>query len=93
MAYKGVIEDFRKIRNLQIPENVPCVACSEEFDVKWYGKYCYEEVCQDGEKIYEVWNAAIKEFDYGLSIAFVLGLVLGMFRRAVFWILAKKGRN
>ena len=64
MAYKGVIEDFRKIRNLQIPENVPCVACSEEFDVKWYGKYCYEEVCQDGEKIYEVWNAAIKEFDY-----------------------------
>lgn len=64
MPYKGAVEDFRTIRKLGTPKRVPCVACSEEFDVKWYGKYCYEEFCQDGDKIYEVWKAAIEEFDY-----------------------------
>jgi len=40
------------------------VACSEEFDVKWHGKYNYEEFCQDGEKIFNVYKAAIEKFDY-----------------------------
>jgi uroporphyrinogen decarboxylase len=43
---------------------MPVFACSEEFDVKWYGRHAYEEVCQDGDKIAEVWGAAIEEFDY-----------------------------
>lgn len=64
MAYHGVIDDFRIIRELGRPQRIPCVACSEEFDVKWYGKYTYEEFCQDGDKIYEVYKAAIDEFDY-----------------------------
>jgi len=64
MAYKGVIEDVRKAIELGKPKRIPVFACSEEFDVKWYGKYTYEEVCQDGEKMAEVWSAAIKEFDY-----------------------------
>lgn len=64
MAYKGVLEDFQKIRELKKPRRVPCVACSEEFDVRWYGKYNYEEFCQDGDKIYEVYKAAIDEFGY-----------------------------
>lgn len=64
MAYHGVIEDFKAIRELRKPKRVPCVACSEEFDVKWYGRYSYEEFCQDGDKIYEVYKAAIDEFDY-----------------------------
>ncbi len=64
MPYNGVVEDFKTIRNSGTPNRVPCVACSEEFDVKWYGKYCYEDLCQDGNKIYEVWKAAIEEFDY-----------------------------
>jgi len=29
-------------------------------------------------------------FYYGLSIAFVLGLILGMFGRALYWILGKE---
>ena len=37
---------------------------SEEFDVKWHGKYTYEEFCQSGEKIFEVYVAAIDYFDY-----------------------------
>jgi uroporphyrinogen decarboxylase len=64
MAYKGVIEDIQKIRENKIPCRVPCFALSEEFDVKWYGKYTYEEFCQDGDKIFEVFKAAIERFDY-----------------------------
>lgn len=64
MAYNGVIEDVRKAIRLEKANRVPVFACSEEFDVKWYGKYTYEELCQDGEKMAEVWAAAIKEFDY-----------------------------
>lgn len=64
MAYDGVIEDVRAAIALKKPSRLPVFACSEEFDVKWYGKYTYEEVCQDGDKMAEVWSAAIKEFDY-----------------------------
>ncbi len=64
MAYKGVLEDFQKIRELRKPRRIPCVACSEEFDVRWYGKYNYEEFCQDGNKIFEVYKTAIDEFGY-----------------------------
>lgn len=64
MAYPGVIEDMRAAIALDKPPRLPAFACSEEFDVKWYGKYCYEEMCQDGTKIAEVWSAAIKEFGY-----------------------------
>jgi len=64
MAYAGVIDDVRRAVALEKPERMPVFACSEEFDVKWYGKYTYEEVCRDGDKIAEVWIAAIEEFDY-----------------------------
>lgn len=64
MAYKGVIEDFQRIRENKIPKRVPVVTGSEEFDVKWYGKYSYEEFCQDGDKMFEVFKAAIERFDY-----------------------------
>ena len=64
MAYDGVIKDFESIRRKETPKRLPCVACSEEFDVKWYGKYDYEDFCQDGDKIFEVYKAAIEEFDY-----------------------------
>ena len=64
MAYSGVIADFAAIRAGRLARQVPCVACSEEFDVKWYGKYCYEEFCRDGDKIFEVNKAAIAAFDY-----------------------------
>jgi uroporphyrinogen decarboxylase len=37
---------------------------SEEFDVKWYGKYTYEEVVTNADRLVEVWSTAIKEFDY-----------------------------
>ena len=64
MAYKGVIDDFQKIRANKIPGRIPCLSNSEEFDVKWHGKYTYEEFCQDGDKIFEVYKAAIEHFDY-----------------------------
>jgi len=32
--------------------------------VRWYGKYSYEEFCQDGNKIFEVYKAAIERFNY-----------------------------
>jgi uroporphyrinogen decarboxylase len=64
MAYHGVIEDFRKIRENKVPRRVPVVTESEEFDVRWHGKYTYEEFCQDGDKIFEVYKAAIERFDY-----------------------------
>jgi uroporphyrinogen decarboxylase len=64
MAYNGVIEDFQKIRENKIPRRVPVVTTSEEFDVKWYGKYNYEEFCQDGDKMFEVLKSAIERFDY-----------------------------
>lgn len=64
MAYDGVIEDIHKAIVLEKPGRLPVLACSEEFDVKWHGRYSYEEVCQDGRKMAEVWIAAIEHFDY-----------------------------
>ena len=64
MAYQGVIEDFRLIRENKTPRRVPVVAASEEFDVRWYAKYNYEEFCQDGDKMFEVTRAAVEHFDY-----------------------------
>ncbi len=64
MAYDGVLDDVRKAIALERPARIPVFALSEEFDVKWYGKWEYETVCQDGDKIAEVWIAAIEEFDY-----------------------------
>ena len=64
MAYQGVLDDVHKAIALEKPERLPVFACSEEFDVKWYGKYTYEEMCQDGDKMAEVWIAAVEEFDY-----------------------------
>ena len=64
MAYDGVIDDVKKAIALGEPGRVPVFALSEEFDVKWLGKWDYETVCQDGDKIAEVWIAAIEEFDY-----------------------------
>ena len=62
--YDGVIKDVKAAIELKKPARLPVFANSEEFDVKWYGKYTYEEFCQSGEKMAEVWSAAIKEFDY-----------------------------
>ena len=64
MAYDGVIEDVKKAIALEEPNQTPVFANSEESDVKWYGKWDYETVCQDGDKIAEVWIAAIEEFGY-----------------------------
>jgi len=64
MAYDGVLDDVKKAIALEEPNRVPVFALSEEFDVKWHGKWDYETVCQDGDKIAEVWIAAIEEFDY-----------------------------
>ena len=64
MAYDGILEDVLEAIALKKPKRMNFFACSEEFDVHWYGKYCYEEVCQDGAKMAEVWTAAIEEFDY-----------------------------
>lgn len=64
MAYHGVIEDFQRIRENKIPHRVPVVACSEEFDVRWHGKYTYEEFCQDSDKMFEVFKSSIERFDY-----------------------------
>lgn len=64
MPYANAVADFRAIREGRMPSRVPVTACSEEFDVKWYGTYCYEEFCQDGDKIHEVYKAAIDRFDY-----------------------------
>ena len=64
MAYKGCVDDFQAIRRCRQPSRVPVVACSEEFDVRWHGRYDYETFCQDGDKIFEVYKAAIDRFDY-----------------------------
>lgn len=64
MAYHGLLDDVRRAIALERPGRLPVFACSEEFDVKWHGKYSYEEVCQDGAKMAEVWIAAVEEFDY-----------------------------
>lgn len=64
MAYPGILEDVRRAVRLEKPRRLPVFACSEEFDVRWHGRYRYEDVCRDGAKIAEVWEAAIREFDY-----------------------------
>lgn len=64
MPYDGVLDDVKAAIALEKPSRLPVFAISEEFDVSWHGKYCYEEVCQDAAKMAEVWIAAIEEFDY-----------------------------
>lgn len=62
--YDGVMDDIRTCVRLGVPKRIPVFALSEEFDVKWHGKYEYEEVCQDGDKMAETWIAAAEAFDY-----------------------------
>jgi uroporphyrinogen decarboxylase len=64
MAYEGVMGDIRACVALKKPRRIPVFALSEEFDVKWYGKYTYDEVIQSADKLVEVWGAAVREFDY-----------------------------
>lgn len=64
MAYPEVMADIRACIQLKKPGRIPVFALSEEFDVKWHGRYTYEDVCASADKIVEVWSAAIKEFDY-----------------------------
>ncbi len=64
MAYDGVVQDVCDAIALKKPKHLPIFACSEEFDVKWHGKYAYEEMCRNGDRIAEVWIAAIEAFDY-----------------------------
>lgn len=64
MAYAGVLDDIRACVARQRPQRIPIFATSEEFDVKWYGRYTYNEVAADADKLVEVWSAAIREFDY-----------------------------
>jgi uroporphyrinogen-III decarboxylase len=64
MAYTKAVDDFQSIRRSKLPTRIPCTCASEEFDVRWHGKYSYEEFCQDGDKIFEVYKAAIERFDY-----------------------------
>ncbi len=68
MAYEGAVRDFQAIRRGAMPQRIPCVAITEEFDVRWHGKYAYEDFCQDGEKIFEVYRAAIEHFDYDWAL-------------------------
>ncbi len=62
--YTGLMDDVRTCVDLGVPKRVPVFALSEEFDVKWYGKYSYEETCQDGDKMAETWIAATEHFGY-----------------------------
>jgi uroporphyrinogen decarboxylase len=64
MAYDGLLKDIRTIVRLGKPSRVPVFACSEEFDVKWYGRGTYNEVILDPEKLAACWIATIEEFDY-----------------------------
>lgn len=64
MPYKGVMDDIRDCAALKKPRRIPVFMMSEEFDVKWYGKYTYEEMIQSADKLVEVWSAAVREFDY-----------------------------
>jgi uroporphyrinogen decarboxylase len=64
MAYQGVMDDVRACVALKKPRRIPVFTMSEEFDVKWHGKYNYEEVVQSADKLVEVWSAAVREFNY-----------------------------
>lgn len=64
MAYDGVVDDVKKAVVLEEPNRVPVFALSEEFDVKWCGKWDHQTVCRDGDKIAEAWITTIEEFDY-----------------------------
>jgi uroporphyrinogen decarboxylase len=62
--YSGLMDDVRTCVDLGVPKRVPVFALSEEFDVNWYGKYSYEETCQDGDKIADTLIASTERFDY-----------------------------
>ncbi len=64
MAYQGVMDDLRDCVALRKPRRTPVFTLSEEFDVKWHGKYTYDEVIGSADKLFEVWSAAVREFDY-----------------------------
>jgi len=58
------MDDIRACVALEKPRRIPVFTMSEEFDVKWHGKYTYEEVVQSADKLVEVWSAAVREFNY-----------------------------
>lgn len=64
MAYQGVMDDIRACLALKKARRIPVFTMSEELNVKWHGKYTYDEVIQSADKLVEVWSAAVREFDY-----------------------------
>lgn len=64
MPYEGAVNDVRDAIALRTPKRLPVFGCSEEFDVKWHGKWDYETLCQDGDKMAEALIASVEEFDY-----------------------------
>ena len=64
MAYDGLLNDIQTIVRLGTPSRVPVFTCSEEFDVKWYGRGRYNEIILDAGRLADCWIAAIEEFDY-----------------------------
>ncbi len=65
MAYKGVLDDFRKATALQKPSRVPVVACSEEFDVRVCGGgITYNDYNRNPKLMAATQIAAVRRFDY-----------------------------
>lgn len=68
MAYKGVIDDFKRAIALEKPSRVPVVACSEEFDVRVCGGgVTYSQYDSDAAIMAATQIAAVKRFDYDWS--------------------------
>ena len=65
MAYRGVIQDFRKAIAGEQPSRVPVVACSEEFDVRVCGNgVTYSQYDSDASVMAATQIAAVRRFGY-----------------------------
>jgi MtaA/CmuA family methyltransferase len=70
MAYAGVLDDVRRCVRLQVPERLPVMALTEEFDVGQAG-LTYEEYAANADNVAKAHIQAIEDFGYDWACIYI----------------------
>jgi len=63
MAYKGVLDDYRRAIRMERPQRMPALLCSEETDVRLAGSR-YDLYNSNAAEMVRVQKEAVERFDY-----------------------------
>ena len=63
MAYKGVLDDYRRAIRMERPARMPALLCGEEVDGRLTGS-CYDFYNSNATEMVGVQKEAVKRLDY-----------------------------